>query len=116
MDVRGRSPDLTTLLKSINGSDTAAWVAVPVEGWASESLQITRSKSVGSCVSVGSTCAHEQGCATYSQAEEPKAVSVPHMRRFVLGREGSTSGGAQRSIRKMRLHPAARRFGVDFAV
>jgi hypothetical protein len=35
------------LLDGLPESDKAAWVAVPLEGWANESFQVTRRKSVG---------------------------------------------------------------------
>jgi S1/P1 Nuclease len=41
------------LLDGLPDSDRAAWVAVPIAGWANESFQVTRRKSVQYCVRVG---------------------------------------------------------------
>ncbi|HYK11069.1 MAG TPA: hypothetical protein VEV39_09735 [Gemmatimonadales bacterium] len=49
------------LMESITDGDKAAWVAIPVEGWANESFQVTRRKSVGYCIRVGSECVYQQG-------------------------------------------------------
>ena len=64
------------LMESITASDIASWVAVPGEGWANESFQITRRKSVAYCVRVGTRCIYQIGNETYSQGEEEKVVVV----------------------------------------
>jgi hypothetical protein len=51
-------------------------VAIPVEGWANESFQITRRKSVGYCVRVGTKCVYQQGNETFTEGEEEKVVVV----------------------------------------
>ena len=41
------------LLESITQTDKAAWVVVPVEGWANEFFQITRRKFLQYCIRIG---------------------------------------------------------------
>jgi len=53
-------------------SDKAAWVAVPLEGWANESFQVTRRKSRG-CVRVGTKCVYQQGDETFTVGEGEKS-------------------------------------------
>jgi len=48
-------------LEAIHESDKTAWVAIPVEGWANESFQVTRRQSVEYCVRVGTRCVYRQG-------------------------------------------------------
>jgi hypothetical protein len=43
------------LLDGLPENDKTAWVAIPIEGWANESFQVTRRKSVGYCVRVGTS-------------------------------------------------------------
>ena len=43
------------LLNGLPESDKTAWVAIPIEGWANESFQVTRRKSVGYCVGSASS-------------------------------------------------------------
>jgi len=64
------------LLVGLPDSDRAAWVAVPIAGWANESFQVTRRKSVQYCVRVGTKCVYRQGNETYSESEEEKVVVV----------------------------------------
>jgi len=64
------------LLDGLPSSDKTAWIAVPVEGWASESLRVTRRASVGYCVHSGSKCIYKQGQETFTEGEEEKAVKV----------------------------------------
>jgi hypothetical protein len=51
-------------------------VAVPVEGWANESFQVTRRMSVQYCVRVGTKCVYPKGNETFSVGEEEKVVVV----------------------------------------
>jgi hypothetical protein len=53
-----------------------AWVAIPVEGWANESFQVTRRPSVKYCVRVGTRCVYQQGNETFTEGEEEKVVVV----------------------------------------
>jgi len=64
------------LMESITASDRAAWVAAPIAGWANESFQVTRRKSVQYCVRVGSKCVYQQGNETFSEGEDEKVVIV----------------------------------------
>ncbi len=64
------------LLESITDSDKAAWVAIPVAGWANESFQVTRRKSVQYCVRVGTKCVYQQGNESFSEGEDEKVVIV----------------------------------------
>ena len=64
------------LLYGLSDSDRAAWVAVPVAGWANESFQVTRRKSVQYCVQVGTKCFYQQGNETFSEGEDEKVVIV----------------------------------------
>ena len=64
------------LLDGLPESDKAAWVAVPVQGWANESFQVTRRKSVGYCVRVGTKCVYQQGNETFTVGEDEKVVVV----------------------------------------
>jgi len=64
------------LLESITQTDKAAWVAVPVEGWANEFFQITRRKFVQYCIHIGTKCVYQHGNETYSEGEEEKVVVV----------------------------------------
>jgi len=64
------------LIESITDSNKAAWVAIPVEGWANESFQVTRRKSVQYCVRVGAKCVYQQGNETLSEGENEKVVIV----------------------------------------
>jgi len=64
------------LMESITDSDRAAWLAVPIAGWANESFQVTRRKSVEYCVRVGTKCFYEQGNETFSEGENEKVVIV----------------------------------------
>ena len=64
------------LLDGLSSSDKTAWIAVPVEGWASESLRVTRRTSVGYCVHSGSKCIYKQGQEIFSEGEEEKVVRV----------------------------------------
>jgi hypothetical protein len=61
------------LLDGLPESDKVVWVAVPIEGWANESFQVTRRKSVGYCVRVGTKCVYQQGNETFTQGEEEKS-------------------------------------------
>jgi len=51
-------------------------VAVSIAGWANESFQVTRRKSVQYCVRVGTKCFYQQGNETFSEGEEEKVVIV----------------------------------------
>jgi hypothetical protein len=64
------------LLDGLPESDKAAWVAVPVEGWANESFHVTRRKSVGYCVRVGAECVYQQGNETSTAGEKAHVVMV----------------------------------------
>src|SRR5215467_3227432 len=64
------------LIDGLPASDKAASVAVPVEGWANESFQVTRRKSVQYCVRVGTKCFYQQGNETFSEGEDEKVVVV----------------------------------------
>jgi len=64
------------LLESITQTDKAAWVVVPVEGWANEFFQITRRKFVQYCIRIGTKCVYQQGNETYSEGDEEKVVVV----------------------------------------
>jgi len=64
------------LMESITDSDKAAWVAIPIAGWANESFQVTRRKSVQYCVRVGTKCVYQQGNETFSEGEDEKVVVV----------------------------------------
>jgi len=64
------------LLLGLSDSDRAAWVAVPVEGWANESFQVTRRVSVQYCVRVGTKCVYQKGNETFSVGDEEKVVVV----------------------------------------
>ena len=70
--------DPQTVARDLMESNKATWVAVPVEGWANESFQVTRRKSVQYCVRVGSRCVYQPGNETYSEGEEEK-VGVVNM-------------------------------------
>ena len=64
------------LLDGLPDTNRAAWVAVPIAGWANESFQATRRKSVQYCVRVGSKCVYQQGNKTFSEGEDEKVVVV----------------------------------------
>ena len=64
------------LMESITDSDRAAWVAVPIAGWANESFQVTRRKSVQSCVRAETKCVYDQGRDIFTLGEEEKVVKV----------------------------------------
>ena len=64
------------LLDGLPDSDRAAWIAVPIAGWANESFQVTRRKSVQYCVRVGTKCVYQQGNETFSAGEDEKVVIV----------------------------------------
>jgi hypothetical protein len=64
------------LLDGLPESDKAAWVAIPVQGWANESFQVTRRKSVGYCVRTSNKCVYQQGNETFTEGEEEKVVVV----------------------------------------
>jgi S1/P1 Nuclease len=64
------------LLDGLSTSDRAAWIAVPIAGWANESFQVTRRKSVQYCVRVGAKCFYQQGNETFSEGEDEKVVIV----------------------------------------
>jgi hypothetical protein len=64
------------LLDGLPQSDKAAWVAIPIEGWANESFQVTRRKSVGYCVRSGTKCVYQQGNETFTVGEDEKVVVV----------------------------------------
>ena len=64
------------LLDGLPDSDRAAWVAVPIAGWANESFQVTRRKSVQYCVRVGTKCVYQQGNETFSEGEAEEVVIV----------------------------------------
>src|SRR5215468_2635186 len=64
------------LLDGLPDSDRAAWVTVPIAGWANESFQVTRRKSVQYCVRVGVKCFYQQGNETFSEGENEKVVIV----------------------------------------
>jgi len=61
-------------------------VAIPVEGWANESFQVTRRKSVGYCVRVGTRCIYQQGNDTVTVGEDEKVEQhVPFVRDRLSG-------------------------------
>ena len=64
------------LMESITENDKAAWVVIPIAGWANESFQVTRRKSVQYCVRVGTKCVYQQGNETFAEGEEEKVVVV----------------------------------------
>ena len=64
------------VLDGLPDSDRAAWVAVPIAGWANESFQVTRRKSVQYCVRVGAKCFYRQGNETFSEGSKGKVVIV----------------------------------------
>src|SRR5215470_453329 len=64
------------LMESITDGDKAAWVAVPIAGWANESFQVTRRKSVQYCVRVGTKCLYQPGNETFSEGEDEEVVVV----------------------------------------
>ena len=64
------------LLDGLPESEKTAWVAIPVEGWANESFQVTRRKSVGYGVRVGAKCIYQQGNETFTVGEDEKVVVV----------------------------------------
>ena len=64
------------LMESVTENDKAAWVVVPIAGWANESFQVTRRKSVQYCVRVGAKCFSQQGNETFSESESEKVVIV----------------------------------------
>ena len=64
------------LLDGLPQGDRAAWVAVPVEGWANESFQVTRRKSLQYCVRAGAKCVYDQGRETFVPGEQEKVVKV----------------------------------------
>src|SRR5215475_9056153 len=64
------------LLDGLHDSDRAAWVAIPIAGWANESFQVTRRKSVQYCFRVGINCFYQQGNETFSEADDDKVVIV----------------------------------------
>ena len=64
------------LLDGLSDSDRAALIAVPIAGWANESFQVTRRKSVQYCVRVGARCFYQQGNETFSEGEDEKVVIV----------------------------------------
>jgi hypothetical protein len=49
---------------------------VPIAGWANESFQVTRRKSVQYCVRVSSKCFYQQGNETFSEGAAEKVVIV----------------------------------------
>src|SRR5262245_47340476 len=80
------------LLDGLPDSDRAAWVTVPIAGWANESFQVTRRKSVQYCVRVGAKCFYQEGNEGFSEGRR---------------REG---GGGQRGVSR-----AARAFRAGSA-
>ena len=62
--------------RQIGLPDSDRWVAVPIAGWANESFQVTRRKSVQYCVRVGTRCFYQQGNETFSEGEDEKVVVV----------------------------------------
>ena len=62
--------------RQIGLPDSDRWVAVPIAGWANESFQVTRRKSVQYCVRVGAKCFYQQGNETFSEGEDEKVVVV----------------------------------------
>jgi hypothetical protein len=48
----------------------------PDRGWANESFQVTRRKSVQYCVRVRTKCFYQQGNETFSEGEDEKVVIV----------------------------------------
>jgi len=60
------------LLDGLPDSTKATWATVPIEGWANESFQVTRRKSVGYCVRVGTKCVYQQGNETSRRARTRK--------------------------------------------
>ena len=64
------------LLDGLPQGDRAAWVAVPVEGWANESFQVTGRKSLQYCVRAGAKCVYDEGRETFTPGEEEKVVIV----------------------------------------
>jgi len=64
------------LLDGLPDSDRAAWVAVPIAGWANESFQVTRRRSVQYCVRVGTKCFYQPGNETFSEGADEKVVIV----------------------------------------
>jgi len=64
------------LLDGVPQSDKEAWIAVPVAGWANESFQVTRRKSVQYCVRAGTKCIYDQGRETFTPGEDEKVVKV----------------------------------------
>jgi len=84
------------LLDGLPDSDRAAWVAVPIAGWANESFQVARRKSVQYCVRVGAKCFYQQGSETFSEgaAEKVVIVNVAYLEQHVpLVRERLTRAG-----------------------
>ena len=51
-------------------------MAVPIAGWANESFQVTRRKSVQYCVRVWTKCFYQQGNETFSEGADEKVVVV----------------------------------------
>jgi len=64
------------LLDGLPDSTKATWVTVPIAGWANESFQGTRRKSVEYCVRVGTKCVYQQWNETFSEGEDEKVVIV----------------------------------------
>jgi hypothetical protein len=64
------------LLDGLPDDTKASWVAVPIEGWANESFQVTRRKSIGYCVLISTRRVYQKGNETYSEGEEEKVVVV----------------------------------------
>ena len=60
----------------MRGTVMAAGMAVPIAGWANESFQLTRWKSVQYCVRVGTKCFYQQGTETFSKGEDEKVDIV----------------------------------------
>jgi len=53
---------------------TVAFTWVPIVGWANESFQATRRKSVQYCVRVVTKCVYQPGNETFSEGEDEKVV------------------------------------------
>ena len=62
--------------RQIGLPDSDRWVAVPIAGWANESFQVTRRKSVQYCIRVGSKRVDQEGTETFSKGEAEKVVIV----------------------------------------
>lgn len=89
------------LHREVSEADRQAWVPIPVEAWATESLTIARRAGVGYCVQTATGCAYDAGRAIYQTNSREKTVTM-----------GRTYLEAHRAVIRDRLRRAGVRLGA----